>query len=971
MATLKQDDGQTSRPAQLKPASTWLADLTWFSQREEQGETYSSTSTVLCRLRNIEELDLSGNQFEGSLLPCLGNLSSLRLLAFEENNLKGIIPASLFANLSSLEYVSLSSNNFEGSFSFHSFVNSPKLEVFEVTNNNNLEVETESLHGHSLSFQLRILRLSNCTLNKPSGTIPSFLASQRNLRIVDLSHNGMLGNMPSWLLRNNTSLEYLSLTNNSLVGSLELVSTLQNRHLFWFDVSGNHIGGEIPSNLGFAFPNLVLLNMSRNKLQGVIPPSLGEMIDLYSLDLSNNSLSGELPDHLAIGCVNLTFLVLSNNYLHGKILPENSNLKKLRSLHLDNNHFSGSIPKSILNSTRLSSLDISHNAVSGGVPDWIGELKGLSSLVLSNNSLEGPVPTGLCQLSRLRYLDLSHNHLGSTIPSCFNISSLKHFHMQNNHLCGPIPSVLSRASSLVTLDLRDNQLSGGIPGWISCFPNLRILLLRGNNLEGPIPFRLCQLPNISIIDFSHNRLSGSIPSCLKDIEFGRRSLFDGVFAGGKSAWTNYRSLRTYLHTNKLRVYQYSVADFSMYGENDLVQFATKKRYESFEGNVLYYMSGLDFSYNELTGPIPPDIGLLSGIHTLNFSHNSLTGSIPKSFSNLGQIESLDLSYNMLSGEIPPQLVSLSFLSVFNVTHNNLSGSVPEMKGQFATFDQSSYEGNSFLCGPPLKRNCSWGNKVTADPGLSKQEDDSSFREYFLYGFLGSFVTAFVAVAAFFYLDSRYLALVLKPSLHNPHLFSFNISSNHISGDISSSSRLAFPNLQYLNMSRSTLQDAIPPSLGEMKDLDPVDLSDNLLSSVLPDHLSIGNVSLTFFKLPNNHLHKKSCQKTQTWNNLWSMLLSNNHFTEAGSIPSSFSNLNQIESLDLSYYTLSSEKPNFSKEEEDEDEDENDSDRLFSVWLIFCGSFVGAFVGVHAFLKINSDCLPLLLDKLLCSVHRNL
>jgi len=163
----------------------------------------------------------------------------------------------------------------------------------------------------------------------------------------------------------------------------------------------------------------------------------------------------------------------------------------------------------------------------------------------------------------------------------------------------------------------------------------------------------------------------------------------------------------------------------MYGENDIVQFGTKKRYESFEGNVLYYMSGLDFSHNKLSGPIPPDIGLLSGIHTLNFSPNSLTGSIPESFSNLAQIESLDLSYNMLSGEIPPPLVSLSFLSVFSVAYNNLSGSVPEMKGQFATFDQRSYEGNSFLCGPPLKRNCNWGNKVTGDPGLSKQEDDSS------------------------------------------------------------------------------------------------------------------------------------------------------------------------------------------------------------------------------------------------------
>lgn len=186
------------------------------------------------------------------------------------------------------------------------------------------------------------------------------------------------------------------------------------------------------------------------------------------------------------------------------------------------------------------------------------------------------------------------------------------------------------------------------------------------------------------------------------------------------------------------------------------EFIRKSRSESYMGNILYFMSRLDFLGNKLTSVIPPKIGNLSGIHTLNLSNNQVTRSIPQTFSNLEEIQSLDLSHNGLIDQISAQMEELNFLTVFTIAHNNLSGTTPERNFQFATFEQIHQEGNPLLCGLPLERCCLPTNAppVVKLP-VSNNKENSAREALLLWSFGGSQGMPFLGIVGFLYLNSYY------------------------------------------------------------------------------------------------------------------------------------------------------------------------------------------------------------------------
>ncbi|MQM04670.1 hypothetical protein Taro_037470 [Colocasia esculenta] len=465
----------------------------------------NSIITGLCKMQFLEYLDIGQNEIQGSISPCLGNLTSLLHLDLSRNYFSGEMPFSMLANLSDLQVLWLSSNH-------------------------QLQVETES-PSWTPSFQLYQLYLGNCILNQHSdGRIPSFLSSQQYLTRLDLFNSSLTGEIPAFLVYN-ISLDALRLTENELVGTFPLPHQNMTSNLRFLDISRNNVSRSLFGDVGNHFPNLKHVNMSANNLQGSIPPSLAKISVLRVLDLSHNNFSGAIPSRLTRN-TSLIFL-LSNNKLHVKMLPTSSSMPQLQMLDLEDNLLTGTIPS-------IKLLDVKGNFLSGVLPNWLHNLRELVALFLGRNSFQGSIPTELCQLQKLHILDLSQNLLSGNIPHCLNgIISLRNVSPvkllvpeEGNNTFersfisfefttkGLSHSYKGAPFSLMTgIDLSRNQLSGTIPEEIGDLLALRSLNLSNNLLTGPFPLSFQNLVNLESLDLSRNGLVGEIPPGIVKLTF--------------------------------------------------------------------------------------------------------------------------------------------------------------------------------------------------------------------------------------------------------------------------------------------------------------------------------------------------------------------------------------------------------------------------------------------------------------------
>ncbi|GKV41922.1 hypothetical protein SLEP1_g49392 [Rubroshorea leprosula] len=153
-----------------------------------------------------------------------------------------------------------------------------------------------------------------------------------DLWIVDLSHNGFVGPLPTkyfnlWSAMVDVDKEntkywhaYDNYMLNGLIGAspYPYSMTITNKGVKMeyakvseifsaIDLSCNKFDGGIPDVVG-SLKGLQLLNLSNNILVGPNPPALGNLKNVEALDLSQNKLVGSIPTQLT----QLNFLKVFN-----------------------------------------------------------------------------------------------------------------------------------------------------------------------------------------------------------------------------------------------------------------------------------------------------------------------------------------------------------------------------------------------------------------------------------------------------------------------------------------------------------------------------------------------------------------------------------------------------------------------------------------------------------------------------------
>lgn len=332
---------------------------------------------------NLRVLDVGNNALMGEL-PSFGFLPNLRVLRLGNNQLYGLIPEELLQGTGPLEELDLSGNGFSGSIPK---VNSTHLSILNISSNHLLGVLPSSIGNCA------VVDLSRNMLDDNVSVIESWEA---NLEIIDLNSNRLTGNIPN-MNSQFQQLTSLNLGNNSLEGTLPSALGTSPR-LVKLDLSTNKLGGAIPSTF-FTSTTLMNLNISGNKLSGSIPLEGSHASELLvqppypaleSLDLSENILTGNLSS--AIGNLGrLQVLNLAKNQLSGVLPTELGELRSLEFFDVSNNNFSGRIPENL--SSNLRVFDVSNNDLSGAIPDNLSNfnessfLPGNSNLTIPSNWL--------------------------------------------------------------------------------------------------------------------------------------------------------------------------------------------------------------------------------------------------------------------------------------------------------------------------------------------------------------------------------------------------------------------------------------------------------------------------------------------------------------------------------------------------------------------------------------------------------
>ncbi|XP_038699660.1 receptor-like protein 15 [Tripterygium wilfordii] len=450
--------------------------------------------------------------------------------------------------------------------------------------------------------------------------------------------------------------------------------------------------------------NLEVLDLSYNTFDSSIISSLSEISSLKSLYLSENEMTtpAHKNDYGRLARLrNLELLDLSFNFLGSKIPSSLCGLSSLRVLNLTNTGLNRTIHAHEFNHLiNLKKLGMNYNNIeSFGSSQGADRLLPLSTLEVHNlegNLFTDTVLSSLRGLFQLKFVPIEELEEASSQECDLIVDTVRQiwtpkFQLQDLDLSSytpkkykvNLPNFIYYQYDLRSISLSINNFGAVFPLWL--FENntrLEKILMTDNSFRGLFPCPSHPNPNLSVMDISQhsaarNNPSGNIPPCFINLTHRVRSFAQKKLSGPPS--------------------------------NAFMSFVE--------------IATLDLRDNNFHGTIPNWIVNLSNLGYLHPCLGNLTFGNQNGFS----------ASELLQDSNVNELTELNSLEVFTVAHNNLSGPVPDRKAQFGTLDESSYEANPRLFGPPLNNRCNEIDSELPIPNeFSGEGDDDSFMDIFVF-----------------------------------------------------------------------------------------------------------------------------------------------------------------------------------------------------------------------------------------------
>ncbi|KAL8255544.1 hypothetical protein R6Q59_030611 [Mikania micrantha] len=771
---------QVSYVLQGGELSPWLINLTYLNYLDLSGNDFNGTiPTFIGSLTRLKYLNLGSNSFDGTIPRSIGSLTQLTFLNLASNSFSGIIPPD-FGNLTNLQR-----------FFLGCMERSCVIENIDwLTNLSNLkEFSMEGVFIAKASNwvdvfrslnQLSLLSLSRCDLSQVMYPSSSFANSSSSSSIItlDLHNNNLNSSMYNWLF---------PLTSNTLSS----------------------------------------LDISENKLDG-IPKYIGNLCGLTSLKFYGNSETIMFPDFLRnlSGCTSdsLTYLLAPSSQLTGSLSNDIQMYSSLKFLYLYDNHLNGSLNEKLWELPMLEILDVSSNFLRGSISKNIGTSK-ILRLILANNSLQGvqdPSTDQMLSLSYVEFIDLSSCKLGPYFPKWVQkLKNLTRLDISNTGISDTIPLEFWNTwpSQLRYLNLSFNNISIKVPELLSNFDNRSIIDLSGNSLHGPIPnvtsavtllnlsgnkfsggiSFLCQIVGgfLEYLDLSNNILSGQIPDCL---------------------W-NFRELKV------LNL-----------GHNNLFGRIPVSVESLIKLEVLYLYK------NEFSGELPVSLKNCTNLNFLNLGANNFSGNVPVWIGeNLSRLYVLSLRSNNFFGTIPLPLCQLVNLQLLDLSKNALSGSIPSCLNNLTTMVQEGFVSTQIvhLFSIPWKGSNTAHVDYIYDVYIDRAtiEWQGNVREF----------SSILGLLRIIDLSNNNLTGQFPYELTNLHgLIALNLSKNALHGEIPREIG-EMKRLLTLDLSRNKFSGVIPSSMAQMTSLNYLDVSYNNLTGRIPSSTQLQSFEPSRYK----------------------------------------------------------------------------------------------------------------------------